>query len=66
MWWQYFLSSEWMPEQCIFFILNFMNVKIVGSWKNDEQEKCYWWSEKSWNWFLKQEKAVKKKAMSTK
>ena len=39
-----------------------MNVKIVGSWKNDEKEKCYWWSEKSWNWFLKQEKAVNNKA----
>ena len=52
-----------MLEQCIFFILNFMNVKIFGSWKNDEQEKYYWWSEKSWNWFLKQEKAVKKKSL---
>ena len=37
MWWQYFLSSDWMLEQCIFFILNFMNVKIVGSWKNDKK-----------------------------
>ena len=61
MWWQYFLSSEWMPEQCIILIVEFMNVKSVGSWRNDEQEKYYWWSEKLWNWFLKQEKAVKKK-----
>ena len=30
MWWQYFLFSEWMLEQCIFLILLFMNVKIVG------------------------------------
>ena len=37
MWWQYFLFSEWMLEQCIFLILLFMNVKIVGSWKNDEK-----------------------------
>ena len=39
MWWQYFLFSEWMLEQCIFFIVKFMNVKIVGSWKNDEQRE---------------------------
>ena len=39
MWWQYFLFSEWMLEQCIFLILLFMNVKIVGSWKNDEQRE---------------------------
>ena len=39
MWWQYFLFSEWMLKQCIFFILLFMNVKIVGSWKNDEQRE---------------------------
>ena len=39
MWWQYFLFSEWMLEQCIFFILLFMNVKTVGSWKNDEQRE---------------------------
>ena len=62
MWWQYFLFSEWMLEQCIFLILLFMSVKIVGSWKNDEQREMLlmiW--KKSWNWFLKQEKAVKKK-----
>ena len=39
MWWQYFLFSEWMLEQCIFLILLFMSVKIVGSWKNDEQRE---------------------------
>ena len=39
MWWQYFLFSEWMLEQCIFFIVKFMNVKFVGSWKNDEQRE---------------------------
>ena len=39
MWWQYFLFSEWMLEQCIFLILLFMNVKFVGSWKNDEQRE---------------------------
>ena len=39
MWWQYFLFSEWMLEQCIILILLFMNVKIVGSWKNDEQRE---------------------------
>ena len=66
MWWQYFLYSKWMLEQCIFFILNFMNVKIVGSWKNEEYEKYYCWSEKSWIWFLKQEKAVKKKRLRKK
>ena len=38
MWWQYFLFSEWMLEQCICLLnLLFMNVKIVGSWKNDEK-----------------------------
>ena len=37
MWWQYFLFSEWMLEQCIFFIVKFMNIKIVGSWKNNEK-----------------------------
>ena len=48
MWWQYFLSSEWMLEQCIYILkLLFKNVKDVGSWNNDEKEKCYWWSEKS-------------------
>ena len=44
-----------------------MNVKIVGSWKNDEQREMLlmiW--KKSWNWFLKQEKAVKKKACAKK
>ena len=64
MWWQYFLFSEWMLEQCIFLILLFMSVKIVGSWKNDEQREMLlmiW--KKSWNWFLKQEKAVKKQKL---
>ena len=38
MWWQYFLFSEWMLEQCICLLnLLFMNVKYVGSWKNDEK-----------------------------
>ena len=37
--WQYFLFSEWMLEQCIFLILLFMNVKIVGSWKNNEKRE---------------------------
>ena len=31
------MFSEWMLEQCIFLIVKFMNVKIVGSWKNDEK-----------------------------
>ena len=39
MWWQYFLFSEWMLEQCIFFIVKFLNVKIVGSWKNNEKRE---------------------------
>ena len=39
MWWQYFLFSECMLEQCIFFIVKFMNVKFVGSWKNDEKKR---------------------------
>ena len=39
MWWQYFLFSEWMLEQCIFLNLLFMNVKIVGSWKNNEKRE---------------------------
>ena len=64
MWWQYFLFSEWMLEQCIFFIVKFMNVKIVGSWKNDEQREMLLMIWKtSWNWFLKQEKAVKKQKL---
>ena len=41
-----------------------MSVKIVGSWKNDEQREMLlmiW--KKSWNWFFKQEKAVKKQKL---
>ena len=42
MWWQYFLFSEWMLEQCICLLkLLFKNVKYVGSWKNDDKETCY-------------------------
>jgi len=50
------LLSECINEQCIFEI----EIKNVGSWKNDEKVKYYWWSEKFKNLFLKQEKAEKK------
>ena len=69
-WWQYFLFSEWMLEQCIFLNLLFMNVKIVGSWKNDEKGEMLFdnlknhkidsWSKK------KQWKACRKKYMRKK
>ena len=42
MWWQCFLFSECMLEQCICLLkLLFKNVKYVGSWKNDDKETCY-------------------------
>ena len=38
-----------------------MSVKIVGSWKNDEQREMLLVIWKIMNWFLKQEKAVNNK-----
>ena len=37
-----------------------MNVKIVGSWKNDEQRECYWQFEKSWKLILEARKSSEK------
>ena len=37
-----------------------MNVKIIGSWKNDEKRECYWQSEKSWKLNLEAKKSSEK------
>ena len=72
MWWQYFLFSEWMLEQCICLLnLLFMNVKIVGSWKNDEKGEMLfdnlknhkndsWSKKKQWIHKLVEKKMAKK------
>ena len=49
--------NAWTVHMSLEFVVLRM-LEIVGSWKNEEKENCYWGSEKSSNWFLKQEKAV--------
>ena len=48
--------NAWTVHMSLEFVVLRM-LKIVGSWKDEEKENCYWGSKKSFNWFLKQEKS---------
>ena len=60
------MFSEWMLEQCIFLILLFMSVKIVGSWKNDEQREMLLMIWKIMKLILEARKSSEKKSSSEK
>ena len=52
--------NAWTVHMSFEFVVLRM-LKLLALERMMEKEKCYWGSEKSSNWFLKQEKAVNTK-----